>query len=281
MEDKPDALENEMKLSPREHKVIPKISIVIPCYNSAGFIEETIRSILNQDYPSLQCLVIDGGSSDGTLDILKKYGGRIQWISERDRGQSDAINKGLKLAEGDIVTYLNADDIYEKDCLNKVADTFVKNPSCKWVYGKCRVIDENGVEIRKLITWYKYLWQKRYSYTKLLIMDFLAQPTVFWHRELIREIGLLDINEHLAMDYDYWLRVGARYEPVFIDDYLALFRLHPVSKSSMRFSAAAKQALDIAKRYTSGKKRILLIPLQYLNYFLVVFTYRLLRYANR
>ncbi len=259
---------------------MPKISIVIPCYNSVRFIEETIRSILQQDYPSLQCIVIDGGSNDGTLDILKKYEGRIKWISEKDKGQSDAINKGLRLAEGDIVTYICADDFYEKDSLRKVADFFMNNPGRKWVYGKCRIVDENGVEIRKLITWYKNLWQRRYSYTRLLIMDFMAQPAVFWRRELTEEIGLFDVNAQLAMEYDYWLRIGAKYEPGFTDEYLASFRLHPVSKSSRRFSEAAREALDIAKRYAISERRNYLVPLQYLNYFLVVAIYSFLRVCS-
>ncbi len=260
--------------------MMPKISVVIPCYNSVDFIEETLRSILNQGYPNLQCVIVDGGSTDGTLDILKKYDGRIQWISEKDKGQSDAINKGLKLAEGDVVTYLNADDIYEKDCLGRVANFFMKNPGCKWAYGKCRIINENGMEIRKPITWYKNYWQRRYSYTRLLILDFIAQPAAFWRRELTEEIGLFDVNEHLAMEYDYWLRAGARYEPGFIDEYLARFRLHPVSKSSTRFSDAAKAALDVAKRQAISERRAFLTPLQYLNYFTIVFVYSLLRLCS-
>lgn len=220
---------------------------------------------------------MDGGSNDGTVDILKKYEYRIAWASEPDKGQSDAINKGLRLADGDIVTYLCADDLYRKYCLRKVADYFVKNPGIKWVYGKCKIIDEKEVEIRKAITWYKQFWQRRYSYNKLLVMDFLAQPAVFWRRELLEEIGLFDIEAHLAMEYDYWLRIGARYEPGFIDEYLANFRLHPVSKSSTRFQMAAKDALDIARKYTISEKRFFLIPLQYLNYLVVISTYSLLK----
>lgn len=255
----------------------PEISVIIPCYNAAGFIEETLLSILNQDYPRLQCLVIDGGSNDGTQDILKKYEDRLRWLSEKDRGQSDAINKGLKLAEGDIVTYLNADDVYEEGCLKKVAGAFIKNPGIKWAYGKCRIVDENGAEIRRLITSYKSFWQRRYSYNKLLIMDFIAQPAVFWRREVVEEFGLFDINEHLAMEYEYWLRIGARHDPVFIDEYLARFRWHPVSKSATGFSAAARDALNVAKRYAISQKKGGLIPLQYLNYVLVVVIYSVLR----
>ena len=260
--------------------MMSKISIIIPCYNAAKFIEQTIQSILNQNYPNLECIVIDRESNDGTLDILKKYESKITWISEKDKGQSDAINKGLKLAQGDIVTYLNADDVYERDCFQKVANFFEKKPPVKWVYGKCKIIDENSVEIRKPITWYKYFWQKRYSYNGLLISDFIAQPAVFWRRELVDEIGLFDINKHLAMEYDYWLRIGVKYEPGFINEYLAGFRLHPVSKSSTSFSAAANEALDVAKRYAISGKRVFLIPLQYLNYFLVVSIYSFLKLCS-
>lgn len=259
----------------------PKISVVIPSYNSAQFIEETIRSIVSQDYPNRECIVVDGGSNDGTLGILQKYEGRIKWISERDAGQSDAINKGLKRAEGDIVTYLCADDVYEPDCFRKVADFFTKNPDRRWVYGKCRIINENGKEIRKPVTWYKNFWQRQYSYTSLLIMDFIAQPAVFWRRELNEEIGLLDINQHLAMEYDYWLKIGAKYQPGFIDAYLARFRWHDVSKSATSFSTAARDALDVAKRHAIAQRRGWLIPLQYLNYWLVVATYSLLAVGSR
>ena len=258
-----------------------KISIIIPSYNTAQFIEETIQSILNQNYSNFECIVIDGGSSDGTVDILKKYENKIIWISEKDRGQSDAINKGLKLASGDIVAYLNADDVYERDSFQKVAKFFDQNPTVKWVYGKCRIINEHGLEIRKPITWYKKFWQKSYSYNKLLIIDFIAQPAAFWRRELTDEIGLFDVNQHLVMEYEYWLRAGAKYSPGFIDDYLARFRLHPYSKSATKFSTAAREALSVARKYASAKKRIFLFPLQYLNYFTVVFTYSMLNLISR
>ena len=133
------------------------------------------------------------------------------------------------------------------------------------------------MEIRKPIRGYKNFWQRRYSYNKLLIMDFIAQPAVFWRKELTGEIGLFDVNTHLVMDYEYWLRAGAKFNPGFIDEYLAKFRLHPLSKSSTKFSAAAKEALCVAKRYAKANKRIFLVPLQYLNYLFVVFTYSIFK----
>lgn len=263
-----------------ESNITLKISVVVPCYNSVRFIEETLRSILDQDYPAVECIVVDGGSNDGTLDILRKYGDSIKWVSEKDAGQSDAINKGMKLAQGDIVTYLCADDIYEPGCFRKVADFFTGNADRQWAYGKCRIINENGREIRKPITWYKIFWQKRYSYTWLLVTNFIAQPAVFWRREMVAETGLFDVNAHLTMDYDYWLRLGARHEPGFINAYLARFRWHPVSKSATGFTAASKASLDTSRKYAVSKKQGFLMPLQYLNYWLVVAVYSALHFLS-
>jgi glycosyltransferase involved in cell wall biosynthesis len=260
---------------------LPKISIVIPSYNAVQFIEETIQSILNQNFPLLECIVIDGGSGDGTPEILKKYEGRLTWISEKDRGQSEAINKGLRLASGDIVAYICADDVYERDCFQKVARFFEENPSVKWAYGKCRIINEKGLEIRRPVTLYKYFWQKRYSYNRLLVSDFIAQPAAFWRRELIDELGLFDVNHHLVMEYEYWLRVGAKYRPGCIDEYLARFRWHPYSKSATGFSRAAREALAVARKYAVAEKRNFLLPLQYLNCFAVVSTYSVLGFLSR
>lgn len=251
----------------------PKISIIIPSYNMAKFIEETLQSILNQGYLNTECIVVDGGSNDGTLDILKRYEEQIIWMSEEDKGQSDAINKGLKLASGDIISYICADDVYEGDCFRKVADFFYKNPNIMWVYGKCKIIGENGLEIRRPITWYKNFWQSRYSYNKLLIMDFIPQPAVFWRKDLVNEIGFFDVNEHLAMDYEYWLRAAAKHNPGFIDDYLARFRVSPYSKSSVSFVSQARQALRIARKYASSEGRNFLVPLQYLSCLLVILVY--------
>ena len=256
--------------------MLPKISVVIPSFNMATFIDKTIQSIVNQNYPNAECIVMDGGSTDGTLDILKKYDSHITWVSEKDEGQSDAINKGLQKATGDIFAYLNADDVYEPGCFQKVADCFQENTAAKWLYGKCVIIDEDDVEIRRAITQYKYFWQRRYSYNWLLVLDFIAQPAVFWRRELTEDIGLFDVNEHLAMDYDYWLRAGARYQPGFIDDYLARFRLHSVSKSATGYSTAAKAALHLGRKWAAVQKRGYLLPLQYLNYFIVVCIYTIL-----
>ena len=122
-----------------------KISIITPSYNQAAFIERTILSVLNQNYFDLEYIIMDGGSTDGTTEILKKYSDKIIWKSEKDSGQSDALNKGLKIATGYIVAYLNSDDTYELGTLKKIAEFFQNNLGKKWVYGKCKIINENEV----------------------------------------------------------------------------------------------------------------------------------------
>jgi len=256
----------------------PKISIIVPSYNSSRFIEETLQSIFNQNYPNLECIVIDGGSQDGTLDILRKYHDKIILRSEKDEGESDAINKGLKLAKGDIIAYIDTDDVYEPGAFKKVANFFANNPDVKWACGKCRYIDKRGVEIRKPITWFKNFWLRRYSYKKFLIMNFVPQPSTFWRRELIDEIGLFDINIYLVNDYEYGLRAGAKYKPGFIDAYLAKQRMHPDSVTSKDPLEQLKENVKVARRYTNSR---VLITLNFLICFGIILVYSILNFASR
>ncbi len=210
---------------------LPKISIVTPSYNQAGFIEETILSVLDQNYPNLEYWVFDGGSTDGTVEILRKYEGRLHWVSRKDRGQSDALNQGFRQARGEILAYLNSDDRYEPGALLKVGDFMRSHPKAYWLTGKCRIIDANGIEIRQPITLYKNFWLFFRNYKILLILDYVSQPATFWHREVIQKIGIFDESVHFSMDYDYSLRAGQFYKLWVIDDYLASFRIHPAAKS--------------------------------------------------
>lgn len=249
----------------------PKISIITPSYNQAEFIERTIQSVLDQNYPDLEYIVMDGGSTDGTIEILKKYNGKIIWKSEKDNGQSDAINKGLKMATGDIVAYLNSDDTYEPGALKKVAEFFQKNPDKKWVYGKCKIIDKNDAEIRKPITWYKNFLLKKFSFAKLLSENFISQPATFWKRELLNEIGYFNEEEHFCMDYEYWLRIGQKYSAGVIPEYLANFRYYQNSKSGSVNKKQFQDELRIAKKYGRGK--MLPILLHKINYYKIVSIY--------
>ncbi|OGP14094.1 MAG: hypothetical protein A2054_08640 [Deltaproteobacteria bacterium GWA2_55_10] len=230
----------------------PRITIVTPSFNQGHFIEETIRSVLDQGYPDLEYIVMDGGSKDNTVEILKKYDSRLKWTSERDKGQSDAINKGIRMATGDIIAYLNSDDIYEPGALKKAADFFVNNPDKIWLTGRCRIIDTEGKEVRRLIAEYKNFLLGRYSYNILLITNFISQPATFLKREAFEKFGLFDETQHRVMDYEYWLRVGAAEAPGILDDCLASFRVHPASKTSSSFHSTFKEELEVARKYSGS-----------------------------
>lgn len=148
---------------------LPKITIITPSLNQAFFIEETIQSVFSQGYPYLEYLVIDGGSTDGTIDILKKYEGRLSWISGPDSGQTNAINKGLRLATGEVVAFLNSDDLYEPGALLTVGEFFASRPEAVWLTGMCINIDQSGKEIRQRTRLYKNFWLGLHSYSILQI----------------------------------------------------------------------------------------------------------------
>ncbi|MDD5434310.1 MAG: glycosyltransferase family 2 protein [Nitrospira sp.] len=236
-----------------------KLSVITPSFNQGKYIERTIQSVLNQkgDF-ELEHLIIDGGSTDNTLEILKKYNGRIDWVSEKDHGQSHAINKGFNKAKGDIIGWLNSDDLYEDGAVQKVFSMFNNNSNCKWVVGKCRVIDENGKEIRKAVTQYKNKWLARYSYERLLVEDFISQPAVWFRKSFLNEVGLLDENLHYTMDYDLWLRMGAKAEPVILNDYIASFRFYSGSKTGGELKKSLSEVRELCRRYANGRKSILM-----------------------
>jgi glycosyltransferase involved in cell wall biosynthesis len=249
---------------------LPKISIITPSMNQGTFIERTIRSILEQNYPGLEYIVMDGGSTDETLDILRQYENNLKWSSEKDAGQADAINKGIRLATGDIIAYLNSDDVLEPGALLRVAEYFAAHPEAMWLTGKCRIIDEHDREIRGMITAYKNFLLRHYSYGMLLVTNPISQPATFWRREIMQEFGLFDVNEHLVMDYEYWLRIGRRYSPGILDEYLARFRVHGRAKTVSTNFSNFKQELAVAKKYSRSKA---VRTLHYANYALIVTAY--------
>lgn len=249
---------------------IPRISVITPSFNQGKFIERTIKSVIQQDYPNLEYIIVDGSSTDGTLDILKKYDNKLIWISEKDKGQADAINKGIRMSTGEIIAYLNADDTYANGTLKRVSEFFKNNKSVMWLTGRCRIVDEDDREIRKMITMYKNFLLNYYSYKMLLITNPISQPATFWRREVIEEFGLFDINEHLVMDYEYWLRIGKKYSPAIIDDYLACFRIHKRSKTMSTNFSNFKQELAVSKKYSRSK---IIYALHYVNYLSIYTVY--------
>jgi glycosyltransferase involved in cell wall biosynthesis len=252
-----------------------KISIITPSFNQDKYIERTILSVLTQKGNfGLEYIIVDGGSTDNTLNIIQKYKDSLRWVSEKDQGQSDAINKGFNMASGELFAWLNSDDTYEPDALAEVAEGY-KKFKFKWCFSDCRIIDENDQEIRKLITRYKIMESKQYSYRRLLSKDFISQPAVFFTREVYREIGPLDLNCEYSMDYDYWLRIGKKYNPHYINKFLADFRWHADSKNSRNFKEAAYETYLTAKRHSTTKDKYPIFR-HYLHYTILRFLYRFL-----
>ncbi len=260
-----------------------KFSIITPSYNQGQFISQTISSILTQtgDF-ELEHIIIDGQSTDNSLPIIQETASRetrIKWVSEPDQGQSDAINKGLRKASGEIIGWLNSDDFYEPGSLQKVNDYFKANPQVKWIIGQCKIVNQDSREIRNWITAYKNWQVKRYSYKKLLTENFVSQPAIFWRRELLSEIGYLDLAENYCMDYDLWLRFGQKYQPGLINQYLSNFRYHQGSKSGQVNKKQFQDSLRLAKKYGQQYKTSLLW--HRLNYWKIITDYKLLSWLGK
>jgi glycosyltransferase involved in cell wall biosynthesis len=228
----------------------PKITVITPTFNQAVFIERTILSVLNQNYPNLEYLVFDAGSNDGTLEILKKYSDSLTWFSEPDHGQTDAINKGLRLCTGDVITFLNSDDEFAPGALGKVGEYFLAHPQIAWVTGKCQVIDQQDVEVLKLVTLYKNLLLRTHSSQLLKIVNFISQPATFWRRKVLDEIGYMDETLEYVMDYDYWLRITCKYPISFLDEVLAKFRTYPASKTRQSAINQQDEEFRVVHKYS-------------------------------
>jgi glycosyltransferase involved in cell wall biosynthesis len=203
----------------------PLVSIVTPSFNKGPYIEETLLSVRNQTYPRIEHIVIDGGSTDETLSILEKYSGDIVCVSEPDKGQSDAINKGWKRARGDIIAYLNADDTYTSDAVRIVVKFLNEHPDVGLVYGDGILTDENG----KFIQTYH---AGEFSLRDLIYCrDNILQPALFLRKAAYDRIGGIDENLHLAMDLDYWIRAGLLFRVVYIPTPLATAKIYGDAKS--------------------------------------------------
>jgi len=222
----------------------PCVSIVTPSYNQGQFIEETILSVLNQDYPRIEYIVMDGGSTDNTLQILKKYAGRLKWVSEKDQGQSDAINKGFQRATGDILAWLNSDDTYFPGAVKRAVEILYGDTDFKMIYGKTRYCDEGGKCLGEYPT-------EPFDYKRLAVFNFICQPSTFFKREVFLEAGGLNTSLQFAMDYDFWLRTVGRFKVEYLPEYLSTFRLHGKSKTISQIHALRfnEEILNTVVRY--------------------------------
>ena len=235
-------------------KNLPKISVITPSYNQAKYITQTIQSVISQNYPNLEYIIMDGGSTDGTIDILRKYEKQLIWFSEKDKGQSHALNKGLKRISGDIIGYLNSDDYLEKDVLYKVGEFFLRSKNAYWLTGKCKIVDKDGVEVRKFATFYKNLFLKYLRKGTInKIVQYISQPATFFRREVIERIGYFDESLTYDMDYDYWLRMWSKYKLYFLDEYSASYRVHSASKAVISPETQFRIEYNIVRQYTDSR----------------------------
>lgn len=205
----------------------PLVSIIVPTLNQGQFIGETLNSILQQDYTNIECIVMDGGSTDETLDVLTNYNDpRLSWISEPDQGQSDAINKGMRRAQGEILSYLNSDDLLRPGTVKTVVDCFTGETGSAFIFGDCDLIDASGASIGSLTG-------KVFDIHEAFAGRFrLIQPGAFWRRAVYEAVKDFDVSMHYVMDTDYFLRTAiAGFQLIYVPKTLSAFRLHGESKT--------------------------------------------------
>lgn len=205
----------------------PLVSVVTPCFNSAEFIRDALDSILAQDYPRLELIVMDGGSADATLDILRTYGDRIQWHSEKDDGQSDALNKGFALAKGDLLTWLNADDLLYPGSIQHSVGLFEAHPGAGLVYGRLDLLYRDGTR------WRGDRNVREGTFEELLHQEnFVSQPGTLFSRQAWESCGPLSVVDHYAMDWDLWIKIAARFPIIHTPRTLAGLRMYPETKTA-------------------------------------------------
>ena len=252
-----------------------KISIVTTCFNAESTIAETIESIqANKGDFIIEHIITDAGSKDRTIEIIKKYGDIITLYETPGLNQSQGINYGLKKATGQIVTFLNADDLYYPDTLQNVVNAFNDNPDKLWLAGQCQIIDEHGNEQTNWISSYKNFWLKFYSYFWLLVENYICQPAVFFKKEVFSKYGYFSESENYCMDYEFWLRIGYADKPIVLNRDLAKFRRMQNTKSNSGFE---KQFLDdyrLGLSYSKLNGYFLTRILKVISYYRTILIYR-------
>jgi glycosyltransferase involved in cell wall biosynthesis len=229
----------------------PSITIVTAVLNRATSIERTLQSVRDQGYPGVEHVVVDGGSTDGTVEILERTP-HIRWISEPDEGLADAMNKGIAMAQGEWIGWLNSDDYYLPGALQAVADAARANPGAQWITGRCPIIDGDDNEIRKPVTAYKNFLLRHYSHRLYLTQNFVSCPATFVRKEAYEAVGPMDPKYRISMDYDVFLRLAKRWDPVIVEQDLAVFRMVEGTLSMAGFEKQFAEHAEQARRHGDG-----------------------------
>ena len=220
----------------------PLVSIITPSFNQGVFIEETIRSVISQDYPHLEYWIIDGGSQDGSLDIIHKYADRVSgWISEPDEGQADAINKGFRLVKGEIIAWINSDDLYRPHAIARAVAALESQPEVGLVYSDVDSIDARGELFNRM---YYDQWQL----VDLMAFKILGQPSVFFRRSVLEAAGLLDPSYNFLLDHHLWLRIALCTQLGYVSgEVWAAARMHPGAKNMAQAEGFGQEAFRLVR----------------------------------
>jgi glycosyltransferase involved in cell wall biosynthesis len=219
---------------------IPRVTIVTPSYNQAAFLEQTIQSVLDQGYPDLEYMIVDGGSTDGSVEIIRKYADRLTWwVSEKDHGQAEAINKGFSRASGELVGWLNSDDVYQPGSIQAAVNAFRANPQAGLVYGDVLSVDaaNHALNLMKFA---------QYSLEDLMSFTIISQPGVMMRRAVLEKSGTLDIQFHYMLDHHLWLRMARLAPMVYLARRQAAARFHPGAKNLSQAPGFGLEALRVA-----------------------------------
>jgi len=230
----------------------PKVSIVTPSFNQGRFLEQTIRSVLDQGYPNLEYIIIDGGSNDESVEIIRKYEDRLAyWVSEPDRGQADALNKGFARATGDILAWINSDDFYYPGAIAAAVAAFESNPGLGLVYGRGNRVDETANTICEFAD------TRAFDLEALVHgVDYILQPSTFMRRQALHEAGPLDRDMHYAFDWDLWIRLGKRFPAAMLDSLLAASREYATTKTLSGGFRRAEEIRRLVHRHTGNELSI-------------------------
>jgi len=215
------------------------VSAVTPSFNQSAYLEQAIRSVLEQDYPDVEYMVMDGASTDGSVDIIRKYSSRlVYWASEKDSGQADAINKGMRRARGEIVAWLNSDDYYLPGAIKSAVTALESNPQAVMVYGNMLAVDQTGQTINQL----RY---RQLTLEDLLCFQIVGQPAVFMRRTAFEKAGGLDLNFHFMLDHQLWIKLAAQGSIVHINQTWSAARYHPLAKNRLKAAEFGREAFRI------------------------------------